>query len=91
MSDTTTTYENMCHILSDFKHHYSQHPEFENFMFFHDIGLPLAFLLSEGIVESTERAEFFVRETFKALMLGLDIEDTGFESLDDVVIAAGLA
>jgi hypothetical protein len=51
------------------------------------MGLPLAYALSEGIVKGTEMSDKFVDETFDLLLAGIGIEDTGFESLDDVLIA----
>jgi hypothetical protein len=51
------------------------------------MGLPLAYALSEGIVKGTEFSDKFIDETFDLLLAGLSIEDTGFDSLDDVLMA----
>ena len=59
--------------------------EFSDFIEYNDLGLPLAYAISEGIVQSTETAKRFIEEAFDLLLAGLDIEDTGFNSLDEVL------
>jgi hypothetical protein len=82
---STTTYENKCAILADVWLNYRNDTQFEDFIEYNDMGLPLAYAVAEGIVKSTELAEVFVQETFSLLIAGLAIEDTGFESLDDIL------
>lgn len=81
-----TSYENKCAILSDLWLNYRDDPEFIDFYEYNDIGLPLAYILDAKIVESTTMAEAFIEETFSLLLAGLEIEeDTGFESLEDLL------
>lgn len=61
--------------------------EFSDFVDYNDLGLPLAFLLSEELVKPSERARAMVDETFQLFLAALEKEDTGFESLDDVMMA----
>ena len=82
---TTTTYDNKCSILSDIWLNYRNDTEFADFIEYNDLGLPLAYAISEGIVDSTELATNFINETFDLLLAGLGVEDTGFDSLDDVM------
>jgi len=82
---TTTTYEDKCAILSDVWLNYRNDTQFVDFIEYNDLGLPLAYAISEGIVDSTEIASGFINETFDLLLAGLGIEDTGFDSLDDVM------
>jgi hypothetical protein len=82
---STTTYDNKCIILADIWLNYRTDTEFVDFIEYNDMGLPLAYAISEGIVKSTELAEGFVNETFDLLLAGIEIEDTGFESLDDLL------
>jgi len=49
------------------------------------LGLPLAYSLVEEIVEATPIATKFVDETFELLLAGLDLDDSGFESLDEIL------
>jgi hypothetical protein len=82
---TTTTFENKCVILSDLWLNYRNDEDFIDFIEYNDLGLPLAYALSEGIVNGTELSNKFIDETFDLLLAGLDVEDTGFDSLDDVM------
>jgi hypothetical protein len=56
-----------------------------DFMEFNDIGLPLAYLVAEKLAESTDEGARFIEETFDLFLVALDIEDTGFEFLDEVL------
>ena len=84
---TTTTYDNKTLILADLWLNYRYNEDFVDFIEYNDMGLPLAYAINEGIVKSTETAEGFINETFDLLLAGIGIEDTGFESLDDVLMA----
>lgn len=79
-----TTYSNQCLILADLWLNFRDDENFSDFVDYNDIGLPIAYGIANGIVESTEVAERFVGETFDLLLSGLGVEDTGFELLDDV-------
>ena len=80
-----TTYENRCIILADLWLNYRDDEEFLDFMQYNDLGLPLAYLIANNIVPSTDIAKGFVNEAFDLLLAGLNIEDVGFEGLDDVL------
>lgn len=86
---TTTTFENKCIILSDIWLNYRSDDEFADFIEYNDMGLPLAYALSEGIVNGTEMSSKFIEETFDLLLGGMEIEDTGFENLDDLLSTGG--
>jgi hypothetical protein len=64
---------------------YRTDEEFEDFIAYNDIALPLSYAITNKIVESTPIAESFINETWTLLLSGLEIEDTGFDSLDDVL------
>jgi hypothetical protein len=88
--NTSTTYSDKLSILADLWLNYKQDEEFTDFVEYNDIGLPLAYVLANEIVKSTDLAEKFVNETFDLLLAGLEItEDTGFETLDDLLGEAG--
>ncbi len=81
-----TTFDNKTQILADLWLNYKGDTEFADFIEYNDLGLPLAYAISAGIVPATDRAREFVEETFALLLAGMDItEDTGFESLDDLL------
>jgi hypothetical protein len=56
-----------------------------DFFVYNDLGLPLAFAFAEGIINHTPTLEQYVNETFALFLEGLDVEDTGFESLEDLL------
>jgi hypothetical protein len=82
-----TTYDNKCFILADLWLNYRTDEQFEDFAEYNDLGLPLAYSIMESIVKSTDVAEGFINETFDLLLAGLEIEDTGFDSLDEMLSA----
>ena len=83
----TTPTNTKAEILADLWLNYRQDTEFTDFIEYNDIGLPLAYVIANGIVEMTPLAEGFVNETFELLLagLGLDEDDVGFDSLDDLL------
>jgi hypothetical protein len=77
-----TPFLTKCEILSDLWLNYKADDEFKDFIFYNDLGLPLAYAIAEGIVEATPIATNFINETFELLLAGLAIEDEGFETLE---------
>lgn len=82
---TTTHYSDKAAILAELWMGYRNDTEFIDFIEYNDLGLPLAYAVNEGIVASTDIAQRFIEETFDLFIAGLDLEDTGFESLDDLL------
>ena len=86
MSDENKTpLSNRTDILAELWIQYKDDPEFVDFISYNDLGLPLAYAVSHGIVEMNDQVTLFVNETFDLLLSGLNIEDTGFDVLDDVL------
>ena len=85
----TTPFSNRCDILAELWVEYKNDTEFEDFMEYNDIGLPLAYCISTGIVSSSPRAEMFIDETFNIFLEGLEREDEGFETLSDILLLEG--
>jgi hypothetical protein len=82
----TTTIESKAEILSELWQDYREDNDFKDFIEYNDLGLPLAYAVANGIAELNPLIEQFIDETFRLLLLGLEIkEDTGFEVLDDVL------
>jgi len=80
-----TPLETQTEMLADLWLNYRNDEEFTDFVEYNDIGLPLAYVIHNDIVEPNEKSERFIRETFELLLAGLETEDTGFESLDDLL------
>jgi hypothetical protein len=59
--------------------------EFRDFIEYNDLGLPLAYAIAENVISVSDKARLFVEETFDVFLAGLEIEDTGFDSLDELL------
>jgi hypothetical protein len=81
-----TTYDNKCAILSQVWLDFRDDENFAQFMSYGDLGLPLAYAIDAGIIGNTPEAETLVVEVFDLLLgiLGVE-EDTGFDTLDDIL------
>jgi len=84
--NNSTTFENKCTILSDLWMQYRFEKQFEDFVQYNDIGLPLAFLIDEELVKPNPTAKAMIEETFELLLTALKIEDAGFDSLDELLV-----
>ena len=87
-SMSETTLENKANILSELWLGYKQDDNFEDFFAYNDLGLPLAYCVASGIVKGTELSDKFISETFTLLLASVEVEDEGFESLDDIFMIA---
>jgi hypothetical protein len=86
---STTTQESKADILSELWLGYKNDQNFEDFFSYNDLGLPLAYAISNGIVKATDISNKFINETFTLLLASLEIEDEGFDGLDDIFLMAG--
>lgn len=87
----STPYSDKCSILGDLWIEYKNDEQFQDFIEYNDLGLPLAYAIAGGIVESSPIAEGFITESFDLFLSALELEDEGFETLQDVLIASGMA
>jgi len=72
-------------ILADYWMDYRNDPDWQDFMTYNDIGLPLSDGLAGGfIIELSEAGEAIINESFSMLCKKLGIEDTtADETLED--------
>jgi hypothetical protein len=80
-----TTKSNKAHILAELWLNYRDDEEFLDFVEYNDLGLPLAYMVSNSIVDTNPRAEQFIEETFGLLLSGMGIEDQDYETLDEIL------
>ena len=82
----TTPYDIKYAILSDLWTGYKEEDDFADFVAYNDLGLPLAFMIEQKIVEITPIAQVYIEETFELLCesLGLDSDDE-FESIEEML------
>jgi len=83
-----TNFSSKCDILAELWLDYRNEEDFEDFVEYNDLGLPLAFAIAQDIIEVTPRAEIYVNEAFELLLAAIDIEDTGFDTLSDILVMA---
>jgi hypothetical protein len=87
---TNIPYSKKCLILSDFWLNYKDEEDFEDFVAYNDIGLPLAFMIAEDIVVSNPVAEVYVNEAWELLCSALNVDSKqDYDSLEDMFIDAG--
>jgi hypothetical protein len=88
MSDNTeTSFDNKCEILSDLWMDHRHQEDFEDFIRYNDLGLPLSFLVHEELVTPSELAKNMINETFDLFLAALEVDDTGFDGLDDMLMS----
>ena len=82
-----TEFYKKCEILADLWLKYRNEETLKDFFDYNDISLPLAFLINEKIVTDMNAAiESFINETFILFLVAIDIQDEGFDSLDDILV-----
>jgi len=84
----SSSIENKTAILADLFLNYRGDEEFTDFVSYNDIGLPVAYAIDNNIVNRTDVSDGFINETFELLVAALGIEDSGFETLDEMFTAA---
>jgi len=86
MSETPINhFSKKCEILGDLWLNYRASEQFEDFIEYNDIGLPLAYAFANEIAKETEIAERYIDETYNLLLEALEIEDEPFDSLIEML------
>jgi len=81
-----TPFKNRADILAELWMDYRDDDGFKDFIEYNDLGLPIAYAVANGIVESNKLVEQFIDESFRLLLIGFGIEeDLGFETLTDIL------
>jgi hypothetical protein len=81
-----TNFEAQCKILASIWLEHRQDEDLEDFVEYNDLGLPLAYFISEGVVSSTRTAKAIINETFDILLDTFELEDTGFNNFDEILL-----
>ena len=85
-----TDFTKVCNILGTLYANYSQDEEFQDFIQFNDLGLPLAYLASEDLCEVSDDGARYITETWMLFVESLGLQDIGFDTLDQMLaMAAG--
>jgi hypothetical protein len=87
---TFPTFTKKCEILSDLWFDYRQDEQFQDFIEYNDLGLPLAYAIHGEIVQATELAKQYINETFELFAFSLEgvDPDEDWQSLDEMLEAS---
>lgn len=85
----TTDFSKKVEILGQFYMNFRDDEQLSDFMEFNDIGLPLAYLAEEGLCDISEDGKKYVAETWELFLASFGLQDTGFDSLDEILKLSG--
>lgn len=78
-----TEFSDKCGLLGELWINYKDDKDlggFKDFIDYNDIGLPLAYMIAEGLVnEATPMGEEYVNESFKMLLAGVSVDESEIE------------
>lgn len=80
-----TDFSDICSILGKLYFFYQDDENFTEFLEFNDLGLPLAYLASEGLCEVSDDGKRYIAETWQMLLVALELEDEGFTDLEQML------
>lgn len=83
-----TNFSSKCSILGKIWEDHREDKEFVDFIEYNDLGLPLAYLNSEGLAMPSSDGMKYIEETFELFLSSLNVKDTGFNDLNEVMTAA---
>ena len=78
-------FENKITILAELWMNYRDDEGLQDFVEYNDLGLPLAYFLTNEIVLPTPQSELYINETYDLLIASLTVEDRQWESLDELL------
>jgi len=90
-----TSFENKVGILSYLWMNYRENEDWKDFIEYNDLGLPLAYMLDNQVVELTAVDEddeedssngaFFIENTWQMFLSKVGLEDTGFDDIEEIL------
>jgi hypothetical protein len=82
-----TDFTKVCEILGSLYINYRDDEDLQDFVEFNDLGLPLAYLASENLCQVSDDGGRYITETWILFLASLDLEDTGWDSLEQILSA----
>lgn len=81
-----TPFSNRCNILGELWILFKNDEDFQDFIEYNDLGLPLAYFVSQGMVTiANPEVEEYINETWEMLISGLNLdEDKEYTSLEEI-------
>lgn len=86
-----TEFSNKCEILADLWLNCRDEEDWEDFIAYNDLGLPLAYSIANGIIESSAMAENFIQEAWRLMLGAVGAPDGEYYELDEILEASGTA
>jgi hypothetical protein len=82
-----TPFEKRCEILAELFIEYHNDKQFEDFIKYNDLALPLAYSFANGILDYSagDKAKPFIDEAWDLLLASIGIEDDDYETLNEVL------
>jgi hypothetical protein len=80
-----TDFNTKCEILADLWLNYRDEEEWKDCIDYSDLGLPLAYMLANGIVEKSPIGENFVLEAWDLMLSTAGAPDGEYDTLDDIL------
>ena len=81
----TTTFPDRCAILSDLWLKHLGNPALAVYFKYADLALPFAYGAISGLITLRQEAAEIIDDAWEKLIQGIGIEDTGFETLDQLL------
>ena len=82
-----TDFTNICEILGSLYANYKEDEDLKDFIEFNDLGLPLAYFVSEDLCQVSDDGARYITETWQLFLASMELEDTGWDSLDQMFAA----
>jgi len=82
-----TDFTNMCEILGSLYANYKEDEDLKDFIEFNDLGLPLAYFVSEDLCQVSDDGARYITETWQLFLASMGLEDTGWDALDQMFAA----
>lgn len=82
-----THFSDKCIILHDLYLEHHDDPEWEDFFYMNDLGVPLAIALNMGGAVPNDMGIAWIDDAFASMCEALGIEDTGFSTIDEMMEA----
>lgn len=80
-----TNFSNKVAILADLWINYRDDEEFEDFISYNDLGLPLGYIVNTELATPTDQGMLYINETFDLLCAALELDlEKDYESLQQM-------
>ena len=82
-----TDFDKVCEILGTLYANFKEDTDLKDFIDFNDLGLPLAYFVSESLAEVSDDGARYITETWQLFLASMDLEDNDWNSLDEMFAA----